>query len=116
MVERREDFWGKINDYWFGLGIPMCFGLGASLISLLILISMAETLDISVVLFLATLLHVGHAIVWPALASFFLFRGKKSENLSLVNGTKLSLKLYAVWLVFIIAPFIWFASTFNGIV
>ena len=45
-----------------------------------------------------------------------LFRGKKSENLSLVNGAKLSLKLYAVWLVFIIAPFIWFASTFNGIV
>ena len=116
MVESQDDFWENINHYWFGLGVPICFGLGASIVSLFILISMSENLESSALLFLATLLHMGHAVAWPALASFFFLRGKKSEKLSLANGAKLSLKLYAVWLVFIIAPFVWFASTFNGIV
>ena len=106
----------KTSDFWYGLGIPICLGFGISVFSLIVLSSMIDKLSIVFILFFSTLLHTGHLILWPSLAALILYRGKKSGNVSSKKGAVLSLKLYAAWLVVIIAPFAWFAYNFNGIV
>ena len=106
----------KTNDFWYGLGIPICVGLGISIFSLIVLSSMIDKLSIVFILLFSTLLHTGHLVLWPSLAALILSRGKKSGNVSSKKGALLSLKLYAAWLVVIIAPFAWFAYNFNGIV
>ena len=106
----------KTRDFWYGLGIPICFGLGISFFSLIVLNSMIDKLSIVFILFFSTLFHTGHLILWPSLAALILYQGKRSGNLSSKKGALLSLKLYAAWLVIIIAPFAWFAYNFNGIV
>ena len=105
------------SGYWYGLFIPICLGLGGSFFSLVVLLGMTDrVLDYSLLFFFALLFHMGHAVVWPSSAAFIFFQGKKSGNLLSKNGALLSLKLYAVWMVVIIAPLAWFAYNFNGIV
>ena len=106
----------KTSDFWYGLGIPICFGFGISIFSLIVLSSMIDKLSIVFILFFSTLLHTGHLILWPSLSALILYRGRVSGNVSSKKGALLSLKLYAAWLVVIIAPFAWFAYNFNGIV
>ena len=106
----------KTSDFWYGLGIPICFGLGVSFFSLIILVNMEGSLSIVFILFFATLFHTGHLILWPLLAALTMYRGKRSGNLSSKKGALLSLKLYAAWMVMIIVPFAWLAYNFNGIV
>ena len=104
------------SDFWYGLGIPICFGLGISFVSLIALGSMIDSLSVVFIFFFSMFLHMGHLILWPLLAILIMVRGKKSENLEYQKGALLSLKLYGAWLVIIIAPFAWFAYSFNGIV
>ncbi|HJM55324.1 MAG TPA: hypothetical protein QGI72_03675 [Poseidonia sp.] len=107
----------KTRDYWYGLLIPICLGLGVSFFSLIVLLGMSDRLlDYSLLFFFALLFHMGHLILWPSSAAFIFFQGVKSGNLLSKNGALLSLKLYAVWMVVIIAPFAWIAYNFNGIV
>ena len=108
----------KTSDYWYGLLIPICLGLGGSLFSLIVLFGMADPsrLAPSLLIFFVLLLHMGHLVLWPSSAAFIFFKGSKTENLLSKNGALLSLKLYAVWMVLIIAPLAWFAYNFNGIV
>ena len=110
---------GTINTcgYWYGLLIPICLGLGGSFFSLMVLLgNTSQLLDYGLLFFFVLLFHMGHAIIWPSSAALIYFQGKKSGNLLSKNGALLSLKLYAVWLVVIIAPLAWFAYNFNGIV
>ena len=105
------------TGYWYGLLIPICLGLGGSFFSLMVLLSMTSwLLDNNRLFFFALLFQMGHAVLWPSSAAFIFFQGKKSGNLLSKNGALLSLKLYAVWMVVIIAPLAWFAFNFNGIV
>ncbi len=105
------------SGYWYGLLIPICLGLGGSFFSLMVLLgNTSQLLDYGLLFFFVLLFHMGHAVVWPSSAALIFFQGKKSGNLLSKNGALLSLKLYAVWMVVIIAPLTWSAYNFNGIV
>ena len=105
------------GGYWYGLLTPICLGLGGSFLSLMVLLGNTSLLlDHGLLFSFVLLFHMGHAVVWPSSAAFIYSRGKKSGNLLSKNGALLSLKLYAVWMVVIIAPIAWLVFNFNGIV
>ena len=72
--------------------------------------------DYSFLFFFVILLHLGPLVLWPSSAVLIFFQGVKSGNSLSKDGALLSLKLYGLWMVVIIAPFAWFATSFNGIV
>jgi len=103
------------KDYWYGLVIPIILGLGSSLFSLIVLLN-ADNSSFSFVIFFATFFHLGHILLWPLSAVFLKNAGGEFGDFPYQNGASLSLKLYAIWMIVIVAPVAWLASTFNGIV
>ena len=105
------------NDYWKSFGVPVGCGLGLSFISFLILtVFTIQDLPILVLIFLSSFFHLGHLAIWPLLSVLFIFRANESGNTSSKNGAVRSLKLYALWMVIVVAPMAYVAVTFNGIV
>ena len=106
---------GMAKEYWYGLVIPIILGLGSSLFSLIVLLN-ADKSSFTFVIFFATFFHLGHILLWPVSAVFLKNAGGEVGNFPYRNGASLSLKLYAIWMIVIVAPVAWLASTFNGIV
>ena len=105
------------DDYWKGFEIPLGCGLGLSFISFLMLaVFNIQDLPILVLMFLASFFHFGHLVIWPLLSVLFIVRANASGNTSSKNGAIRSLKLYALWMVIVVAPMAYVAVTFNGIV
>ena len=106
----------RTSDYWYGFLIPLCFGLGGSLFSLIVLLVMdGQFSDYSFLFFFVILLHLGYLVLWPSSAVLIFFQGVKSGNSLSKDGALLSLKLYGLWMVVIIAPFAWFATSLTGL-
>lgn len=102
------------KDYWFGVGIPIIGGWGITLFALLILVNLPYADPMPPWQYLLLILMIGgHLIIWPLLAWRLKLRANESENLPYKNGAILSLKLYAIWMIFFILPSAWVEYNFN---
>ena len=106
------------EGYWSSFTVPVGVGLGSSLVAFLMLSNLTVNDDTSIVLvlLLVSVFHLGHIALWPLLAVMFFLRADRAGNLSARKGAVLSLKCYGVWMVVVVAPAAWVATTMNGIV
>ena len=104
--------------YWSSFTVPVGVGLGSSLVAFLMLSNLTINDDTSIflVLLLVSVFHLGHIALWPLLAVVLLRRADRTSNLSARKGAVLSLKCYAIWMVVVVVPAAWVATTMNGIV
>lgn len=99
-------------NYWFGLGFPIVIGF---LITLFPFISYVVFEDIFlnnqfnyIEYFVFIIGNSGHLVIWPLLAWWLQSRALKNENSSCEEGANLSIRLYVIWIVFIIIPLLIF--------
>lgn len=91
--------------YWFGLMVPILIGVGCSLLSLSILmahdgpVSELRYIDYFFVVFWVS----GTLVIWPLSAWWLIRRAKKSEDVPRIKGAYASLKLYMLWLFYILS-------------
>ena len=106
------------EGYWSSFTVPVGIGLGSSLLAFLMLSSLTINDDTSIVLvlLLVSVFHLGHIALWPLLAVIFFLRADRAGNFFARKGAVLSLKCYGVWMVVVVAPAAWVATTMNGIV
>ena len=92
------------KEFWLGLLIPMLCGFGVSLFSLLFLENSDNTVSEFTIIenFFLLLYALGVAVIWPLLAYRGVKSANKSENYSRKKGGFISLKLYIVFMVFIL--------------
>ena len=92
------------KEFWLGLLIPMLCGFGVSLFSLLFLENSDNTVSEFTIIenFFLLLYALGVAVIWPLLAYRGVKSANKSENYSRKKGGIISLKLYIVFMVFIL--------------
>ena len=106
--------------YWFGLGAPIIVGFGITLFSFIFLMSFEEFFlneDYFIILNIIVIFaNLGHLVIWPLFAWWLKSYANTIEKEGVENGAGVSIKLYLVWIVFIVLPSIWFAINFNGIV
>lgn len=104
-------------DYWFGMGIPIVVGWGCSLFALFILMTTHDG-PVSemgfIEYFLSAIFGGGHLFLWPVIAWWLKLRANESGNLPYKKGAILSLKLYAIWVVFFILPAV-LEEIFTGV-
>ena len=99
--EAKENFKG----FWFGLAIPILVGVGLSTVSITVLINsdllvphQYTFIGVFIILFAMS----GHLVVWPLLAWRLIRRANKVQNLPRKKGAWLSLKLYMIWVTWIV--------------
>ena len=106
--------------YWFGLGAPIVVGFGITLFSFIFLIGFEEFFlndDFFIILNIIVIFaNLGHLVIWPLFAWWLKSHAKPIEKEGIEKGARISIKLYLVWLVFIVLPSMWFVINFNGIV
>ena len=92
------------KDFWLGLLIPILCGFGVSLFSVLFLDKSDNRVSEFTIIenFFLLLYALGAVVIWPLLAWRGVKRANKSENYSRKNGGIMSLKLYIVWMVFLL--------------
>ena len=94
------------KGYWFGLVLPIVIGWGVSLFSLSILtLHEGPVSEMTYVEYIfLTFWVLGHLVIWPLFAWWLFRRAVRLENKSCKKGAYMSMKLYTVWLLFIILP------------
>ena len=105
------------KDYWFGMGIPIVVGWGCSFFGLFILTTMYDgpASEMGFIeYFFASIFGGGHLFIWPVIAWWLKLRANESGNLPYKKGAILSLKLYAIWVVFFILPAV-LEEIFTGV-
>ena len=104
-------------DYWFGMGIPIVVSWGCTLFGLFILTTMYDGPASEMGFmwyFFASIFGGGHLVLWPVIAWRLKLRANESGNLPYKKGAILSLKLYAIWVVFFILPAV-LEEIFTGV-
>ncbi|CAI8348570.1 MAG: Uncharacterised protein [Candidatus Poseidoniaceae archaeon] len=106
------------EKYWLAFSIPVGVGFGSSLVAFLMLsnLTIDENTSIVIILILTSVFHLGHIALWPLLAVGLFLREGASGNHASRKGALLALKCYAIWMVIVVAPAAWLATTMNGIV
>ena len=95
------------KDYWFGIGIPIIVGWGCSFFAVFILTTTYDgpVSEMGFIEYFLTIIWVvGYLFLWPVIAWWLKLRANESGNLPYKKGAILSLKLYAIWIVFFILP------------
>lgn len=98
--EVKENFKG----FWFGLAIPILVGVGLTTVSLMVLMSSDLHIDQYnyIDYFFLIFMMSGHLVIWPLLAWWLLRRANKLQNLHRRRGASMSIKLYIIWVTWIV--------------
>ena len=98
--EVKENFKG----FWFGLAIPILVGVGITTVSLMVLMSSDFHIDhySYIDYFFLIFVMSGHLVIWPLLAWWLLRRANKLQNLHRRRGASMSIKLYIIWVTWIV--------------
>tara|TARA_B100000965_G_scaffold230495_1_gene192988 strand:- start:877 stop:1218 length:342 start_codon:yes stop_codon:yes gene_type:complete len=98
--EVKENFKG----FWFGLAIPILVGVGITTVSLMVLMSRDFHIDhySNIDYFFLIFVMSGHLVIWPLLAWWLLRRANKLQNLHRRRGASMSIKLYIIWVTWIV--------------
>ena len=98
--EVKENFKG----FWFGLAIPILVGVGITTVSLIVLMSSGLRFEQFTLIhhLILILMMSGHLVIWPLLAWWLIRRANKVQNLPRKKGAWLSLKLYMIWVTWIV--------------
>ena len=116
----NEDVKKRYLYYWFGLGAPIIIGFGITLFSFIFLMIFGENFLNDKYFFIVGIIvifaNLGHLVIWPLSAWWLKSHANTIGEERIENGARMSIKLYLVWIVFVILPNVWFAINFNGIV
>ncbi len=116
----KEEIKKERVNYWRGLLIPIIVGLGISFLSMILLENLEKYISYSenifIIIFLSISFHSGHLIIWPLLGWWIKSHAERIGDLNKLNGARISIKLYFIWILCFFIPYLWFATSFTGIV
>ena len=94
------------KGFWYGLLFPIAVGLGTSLLSLFIVIRFETSIirDSFVEDVLFTIYALGILVIWPLFAHRLFSRAKKLGKKPLIDGSRMSIKLYVFFLLLVVLP------------
>jgi len=93
----------RAKSYWFGFLTPILLGVGCSFLSFFVLVNLFPSDKFTYVPYLfGTFLILGPLVIWPLSAWGLARRANKMENLSCKNGAWTSIKLYIMWVAWIV--------------
>ena len=103
------------KQFWYGLLFPIAVGFGTSFLSMFVVISFEESIarDSFVEDVLFAIYALGIILIWPLFAHRLFSRAKKLGKGHLINGARISIKLYVFFLLLVVLPGIIFSVLEN---
>ncbi len=103
------------KGFWYGLLFPIAVGLGTSLLSMFMVLRFETSIirDSFVEDVLFAIYILGIMVIWPLFAHRLFSRAKKLGKKPLIDGSRMSIKLYVFFLLLVVLPVIIFSVLEN---